>query len=480
VTTANIKRLLLFFILIITLLHWASLFFHYPLYSSESGWFWLFFDKPRGSAASLALLAVLSTALLFIARHRPELGQRVLLLLIFLGAGLQINFALLEGRGIDAVRDRIITTGHSEFAKLAVQQGSIPYVLQHYEDLISSGELGLFPRSKAPGTLFTYLLTKEIGTLGAPELIKRNKALQLERLRTTATYLWPILSYLVLIPIFYLSTLLAGSNATAAKEAGLLACALFLTVPSVNLMILHTDQTFYPLLFTLPIVVAVAAAKRSSSLLMFLAGALVYFAIWFSFALIFSVVLALGLSFFVLLQYSKFNIKQHARFYFAFPLGFLALHGLFLVLFNYDFLTRYENATQFHFSVKGWDGGLALTLHFGLLNIMEFFVWLGAPIVLLILFGFLQFSSHSLTKRTITIEHALPILTVFILVLIALIGKTKAETARLWLFLVPICCVAAAQYLIYKFGNNAKTVIPLVLVLQLGTTYLTKTNQDFF
>lgn len=194
----------------------------------------------------------------------------------------------------------------------------------------------------------------------------------------------------------------------------------------------------------------------------------------------FSVVLALGLSFFVLCQCSEFNIKKYATFYLAFPLGFLALHGLFLLVFNYGFLIRYENATQFHFGFKGWGGGLALTLHFGLLNIMEFFVWVGAPIVLLMLFGFVQFGFEAITRRSITMERALPLLVVFILALIALVGKTKAESARLWLFLVPICCIAAAQYLIYKFSNNAKAVIPLVLVLQLVTTYLTKTNQDSF
>lgn len=474
VTTANKTLLLAIVIAAATFLHWAGLVFHLSVFDTQSGWFWLFIDKPLGSFITVSSMALLVALLIFIATHLRRPAQLTICSLIVLGTALQINFALLEGRGMDGIRDRIIYTGHAEFAKVAVKQDSIFTTLHDYEDLISAGELGVFPRSKSPGTLLTYMLTKEVATLDAPDIERRNKALVLEKLRTTASYLWPVISYLVLIPIFFLTRLIMD------RDSAILACVLYLTVPSINLMTLHTDQTFYPLLFILPIVIATFAAKRFSPALMFLAGCAVYFAMWFSFALMFSFIFALGISFFSLQQNHKFTAASYIKFYIGFPLGFLALHLLFKSLLNYDFLVRYEHATQFHFGFKGWEGGMGLTLHFAALNITEFFIWVGMPIVILMIAGGWSALSSSLSSWKISLENALPLLLPLTLVIIALIGKTKAETARLWLFLVPLTCIVAAHTLIKKWGPEAKTSIAALILLQIGTTYLTKTHQDFF
>lgn len=473
-TTANKTRWLALLIGLVTIAHWLSLIFHLSVYDAQAGWFWLFIEKPVASYLAFACLALLVALLIYIAIHPKRGATLSLAALIPLGAALQIHFALLEGRGMDAIKDRIIYTGHAEFATVAVKQDSIFDTLHDYEHLIESGDLGIYPRSKAPGTLLTYMLTKEVAKLTASDIERRNKALVLEKLRTLASYLWPLLTYLVLVPLYFLARLIMD------RDTALLACALYLTVPSINLMTLHTDQTFYPLLFMLPIVIAANAGQGNSKVLMFLSGAAVYFAMWFSLALLFSFIFAIGISFFALRQRHPFTFPTYAAFYLVFPLGFLALHLIFSYWLDYDFLVRYHQATQFHFGFKGWEGGLGLTLHFALLNIIEFFVWVGMPIVVLMIAGGLGAGINSLTNRKVSLANSLALVLPLTLVLIALIGKTKAETARLWLFLVPLMCLVAAHTFIKKWGPDAKISMAALILLQMGTSYLTKTHQDFF
>ena len=93
-----------------------------------------------------------------------------LLLLFLLGVSLQFGFAFIEERGLDAIRDRMVDTGHAEFATIAVQQDSLLYVASHYESLIESGQLGEYAPSKPPGTLLFYMVTEKLaGVLAADD-----------------------------------------------------------------------------------------------------------------------------------------------------------------------------------------------------------------------------------------------------------------------------------------------------------------------
>jgi hypothetical protein len=67
-----------------------------------------------------------------------------------------------------------------------------------------------------------------------------------------------------------------------------------------------------------------------------------------------------------------------------------------------------------------------------------------------------------------------------VFVALALFGRTKGEVARLWLFLVPTICVLAANELFMRVGRGRAWAIGALLVLQWGTVYLIKVNQDFF
>ncbi len=82
--------------------------------------------------------------------------------------------------------------------------------------------------------------------------------------------------------------------------------------------------------------------------------------------------------------------------------------------------------------------------HDGIANVRPYGYWVfGSPAAFLIMLGPVAwFVARSLASREIT---ALALTS--IIVVTTLIGYTKAETERIWLFLVPLACLAAARAL---------------------------------
>jgi len=82
--------------------------------------------------------------------------------------------------------------------------------------------------------------------------------------------------------------------------------------------------------------------------------------------------------------------------------------------------------------------------HDGIANVRPYAYWVfGSPAAFLIMLGPVAwFAARSLASREIT---ALALTS--IIVVTTLIGYTKAETERIWLFLVPLACLAAARAL---------------------------------
>ena len=63
---------------------------------------------------------------------------------------------------------------------------------------------------------------------------------------------------------------------------------------------------------------------------------------------------------------------------------------------------------------------------------------------------------------------------------LAYLGQTKNEVARLWLFMVPLFCVLAADEIETRFRESGNMPLVLVALLQGGTVYVTKIMQDFY
>jgi hypothetical protein len=390
---------------------------------------------------------------------------------VLIGFAMQHGFALLEGRGLDGMRDRMVNTGHAEFARVATEQSSIFELVSDYDQKLATGELGRYAQSKPPGQLVLYMVTERIGGLISTPT---HRAEKIDRLRFVAALIWPLISYLVVFPLFSLTRKIADG------EQAMIASVLYLFVPSVTLITLHTDQVFFPLFFIIAIWLPTVSVERSSLGLGFLAGAFVYFAGFFTFPMFLA--LPLAAAFTIAISFSKNNVyidwRRFLLIWIAIACGVLAADLLFRLIFDYNVIERFNDALMFHQKWKAWTPSLTNHLEYGLSSLLEFIVFLGIPLTFLVGFNF----RRSLDKVLLgePFKYVLPALMLCALLgYLAFFGKTKNESARLWLFLVPLCCMFAAIEISTRFKNHKWSMLSLVLALQWATVYLTKINQDF-
>jgi hypothetical protein len=370
------------------------------------------------------------------------------------------------------------------------------------------------------------MLTERLANLGD---IDQPRGFRLRRLETLATYLWPVLSTLVLIPLFFLTRSLFD------ERRAMVACALCAFVPSMNLIVLLADQVFFPTFFLTAVLLSATAVRRNSLAWSFAAGTVIYLAIFCSFGLVFAIPVALGVCFALCFdpETGKIDIRRFIRISTCILISALLVDGVFRVAFGYDVVLRYQKAVLFHLRWKTWVPGSENVVYYGSLNLLEFAVWLGLPLTLLawlhcgraMLSAAIPNYGNSSPKRGARIARrddrecreysrkeqrreagcparntwsylgigalrtvrlrvdraALLSWTVFGAVLaLAYLGQTKNEVARLWLFMVPLFCVLAADEIETRFRESGNMPLVLVALLQGGTVYVTKIMQDFY
>src|SRR5262249_28395931 len=152
-------------------------------------WFRGFTWKPPGSAIVVATLIGLPAAALSAIVTTPGRTRLHLAVVFGLGVALQFALAFTEYRGLDALRDRMVYTGHAEFAEAAVRADDSLRLVRDYESLVASGALGRYAPSKPPGQLLLYVATERLANAADPTA---GRGERLRRLRTFAAWTWPV------------------------------------------------------------------------------------------------------------------------------------------------------------------------------------------------------------------------------------------------------------------------------------------------
>lgn len=104
---------------------------------------------------------------------------------------------------------------------------------------------------------------------------------------------------------------------------------------------------------------------------------------------------------------------------------------------------------------------------------MEFALSIGIPVTALVLLHWTR-ASRRIWRGSWKPVDALGLSTAVTLLLLAFLGKTVAETARLWLFLVPLLVVFAGSEVSLRLRWNRPVVLYGLLFLQLGSTLVLK------
>jgi hypothetical protein len=462
-------------IVLLTVVHLSILALGLPLLERLPGWFFRLRPKTLAPWYLVLGLAVIPALGWLVARRlnaRPVLAIWALVLSGFL---LQHGFAWSEGRGFDGIRKSIVTTGHAEFAVIAVRQPSMWDVVVHYEDHLKREGLGRYAHSKPPGTLLFYMATERIARVVA---VNGSEEARLEAARNVAAVVWPLFAYLPLFPLFF--TL----HRFVDDAVAYVACLLYLVTPSITLMTLHTDECLFPLLFTLSAWLAVETQTRRSGAWAFVTGACLYLSAFFTFALLLAIPMAGAFAIATELQLasspqSQARAKALLKTAVGVTAGFCVVAVAFLLVFNYDMVTRLRAATLYHAGWRNWQGGAFETVYFAWLNYLEFAVWIGVPLTLLTLAAerdailrALRGDSEGLVLPALVLASSF--------LYLGFLGQTKAESGRLWLLLVPMCCGLAAAELQRRYSVRWRSITAVVVALQWLTVCLTKVAQDFW
>ena len=449
--------------------HWTVLVLQLKTFAVIRGWKWYFWQKEVAQPVWLfPLMLVTALGVVWLVLRRPQNIRRNLVLLILLGAGLQIGFGFLAGGGFESLRLKYADSVFNNYAEAAAENPGLWHALTNYEaDYGGDWYLG----TKPPGVLAVYILTQKASSLFLPASDNAGRFLSLT---TFSAYVFPLLAFLVLLPLYRLA-----SELELSQQEGLLSAILFIAVPSVLLIPLFLDQVLYPLIFILILWLAWRALHKRSWQLAGLAGLATYAALYFGFSLLPLVPLIplwFGLHF--LFHRKQFPLQELIQLGLAFVAGLLFMFLLLKWLLNYDILLRYTNAMAQHRRAKDYVPGPEQVLFALLLNNAEMLTWSGMPFALLTLVQMGRSVAACMRRQPQPVDE---LAAAFLLTYVALnlFGQTNGEVQRLWLFMLPVLALLAAKEML-RLSRGKPAAMLYIFFLQWITTWLLFTFQDFY
>jgi hypothetical protein len=446
-----------------------------PVFKSIPGYFWHFMEihvTPLPNWWLLVPVILLATAVISLIGRSPQRSVLNILLLIVLGYVIQMSFGFMSGRGIDGIRSRMVVTGHAEFARVAALESDMLKVASDYENFCRSDTSLKYVNTKPPGHLLFHMFAQKVSNLIKP---RHSPQERFERLVTFASLVFPLVTYLVLVPMYLFGKLFFGDFEV------LMACCFYVVVPSVVLVTLHLDQVLYPFLFIMTLYLVAKSVQRGSLTVGGVAGGLMYLSTFVSFSLLSVIPLALGVVLVMFYSTQKDRVAWHnlVRALVGLTAGFVILLLTGLWLLDYNPLLRFSSAMAYHRTWKHWQSGVMPSLKFAGPNLFEFAWWLGLPLAALFVIRSVQ-AIRTIRKQRLSAANQITLMTAAALLLLALFGQTKGEVARLWIFLMPLVCFGVAASVVGAAKRNVWVVLSYFWGLQLLITLLIKRYQDFW
>ena len=149
--------------------------------------------------------------------------------------------------------------------------------------------------------------------------------------------------------------------------------------------------------------------------------------------------------------------------------GSLFVHVIMSTFFNIDLLERYPKAIEAHKIAKHFVSKPGIEPA-ALVNNSEFAIWVGFPMLLLVLAQFLA-TFRSFRKREVKPFDLIVLSFGLTLILLNAFGNTRAEVARLWLFTLPVLSLFMSNQ-IKRLPFSQRVNHVFVVGTQLVTTFL--------
>jgi hypothetical protein len=276
-----------------------------------------------------------------------------------------------------------------------------------------------------------------------------------------------------LIAMMVLPLLLRIARLVLPEKDAVSPLILYVCFPGVILFTLQLDQVVFPFLFTAGILLGIRVSENRSWLLSFFMGTFLYLVVFVSFSLM-PLMFFLGAYLFLSTLFSdqrgRLKWLEMLRKGGLWLAGFVVVHVIMRTFYNIDLLQRYPNAMEAHKLAKGFVSNLPGIEPAALVNNSEFAIWIGFPMLLLVLAQFLS-TFRSLRKREAKTFDLIVLSLAFTLILLNAFGNTRAEVARLWLFTLPVLSLLMSnQIKLLPFSQRINHVF--VVGTQLVTTFL--------
>ena len=435
-----------------------------PIFQLLPHWFWSLRLKELGNWWLLFPLAAVLWGTLHHIFSGPARNTRNLLLLILAGTLLQYGIVAMEGNALDGLRHRLLDTGHGEFPRLASDQISLLRVVAGYDDMLAAGQLADYPfGTKPPGVLVFFVLCARLADM------LQFSGTNLEQLSTLATLLFPVFTYLALVPLFMVCRQYVGT-----KESWV-PCCLYIALPNLVLMNMHLDQFLLPQLGLWFVLTLVLAHRRGSALVGVFSGVLLYVCLFVSFSLIALVALIP-----VILIVRGPGRSNATRMLGYLILGFVASYGLLYAIADYSAVDRFFTAVDRHSQWKVETWGILTVVYFAILNTVEFALWCGVPVAILCGAELYRSARFMWTTRQVAEEGTLGVALLVTGGFLLMFGRTVGETGRLWIFLAPLVAFCAAATLNRLMPDRLLAGTAATVALQMAVVLTLKRHQDFF
>lgn len=394
------------------------------------GWFFYWKDNPYAPYHYQYLILMLVFAFVcifavFKITKRPFLSISIAMALLFF---LQIGYGFVQGQGFESVRIKYAKAAVSEELQSVCQaREGLAESVRNYDTLYNDN---FWLGTKPPGFFSFYALLKAGMGIIRPAVLTDPQACFLTLTKNFAYFL-PFFATFLLVPLYFLQ------KEITAQPFPFLSALIYISAPSIIMMTLLPDQFLFPLLFTIFLLLLALTITRQSLLYAFLTGCMAYLMVFVSFSLL----PALGLA--VIWLFVDYWINRQNRdlrkvflLLAAFFAGFLLVALLFWLVTGYNPYTRYQFAFEKHRQIKQFDSSLQSVLHYIFLNHVDFMLWTGFGL----LFMFYVSSIRACVlffQRKATIYDGFRVAFFLTFIVLNLIGQTKSEVGRLWVFLLP-------------------------------------------
>jgi len=447
-----------FIILGFTLIYWEVLFIQSEIFSSIPYWFRSVVKEPftRKHLVIIPFLILIPWGVKVVFSKSVSIVNGMFLFIIF-GYCFQLMFGLVAGEGFESIRksyserpiSHTVVYGCSD---MSIRQ-SILFYEGHYADSYRV-------QTKPPGYVVGHKIIAKVTNFLSNSQSSDECVFNYSRI---GAYIFPFLATLVIIPITYLSKKLFK------LKHPLLPGLLFILTPNFMIWVMVVDQVFFPLMFLLNIVIMYLTIKKESFFLAMGLGLAVYLSTFITFSMLPVIGLfCFWLAAIFLTSMNKKTVSSIFKLLLGFIVGFGIAYILFYVFLNYDMVHRYQMASYHHRLIKGYDVTLRTIRNAFINNSVEYFIWTGIPLLLLVTSAGIS-SIYALIHKKHESKDLFTLSFAGMYFALNILSNTHGEVQRMWIFLSPLVVILSAGEILKRIKNDSRSAIVFLLIIQFCT-----------